>query len=379
MTNAVRRYRDMIVWIEAELGLSGDDTLGAYFAGITNEDLSFVLRSGPIRKRADCLCSLLHAGKLESERSEVFSAYEKLSTPIRALRYETLTNDGHNSQSRWERAGFDLRKQLSDSFPYTVSAWIGTTSLPTCSRLWDEASEVAVLFPDAIMTAGAEKCAVRPFSEEQCERIEKAIEIVENVCSETAYDIVVNVRHICYMDYARWQLMEPDEYRNIAQSLSRSTMPSCIFLSCHAFTSQDDLVESIYHESLHRKLANLIQTRLILKESYDWQTSPRFVCSWNKHFSWGSNDWPFDRALDAFHVYVHLSVFYGAVIEKAIGELDGRRSAARRKISYDRACILGDWLYSAARECLGSEGMGLLETLQGALRKSCDGELVSSP
>jgi hypothetical protein len=208
---------------------------------------------------------------------------------------------------------------------------------------------------------------LRSLSEEQCEQIEKGIEHLGGVSPEAALDVLVNVRHICYMDYARWPLMEPSEYRNVAQSLSRNTIPSTIFLSCHAFASTDDLVESLYHESLHRKLSNLVHTRNILKSSYDWKVSPRFSCYWNKHFTWGSNDWPFDRVLDAYHVYIHLFLLYGAVLESdAINEFSMGRSVERRNVSHERARVLGEWLYAAADDCMGDEGIPFLERMTQA-------------
>ena len=74
--------------------------------------------------------------------------------------------------------------------------------------------------------------------------------------------------------------------------------------------------------------------------------SARFVCPWNLDLEWNTNRWSFDRALDAYHVYAHFYVYYGALLDQKVGDRAAleERIVARRKASYDKAVILRKWL-----------------------------------
>ena len=144
----------------------------------------------------------------------------------------------------------------------------GATSESDPKSKWSEALSIEVLFHRLIPSAGAEPCVLRPMTTHQVECLELAIEELDAICPEITRDFALHVRHVCLMDVARWHSMEDSEYREIGQSMSRHVVPSCVFLSLHAFRSQQELRESLLHESLHRKLGNLVYSEDILRRDY---------------------------------------------------------------------------------------------------------------
>lgn len=371
MIRANTRYHRMIDWIDQELGIGCPQSkVGLGLGSLSADERNFLLRCGTVRVLADRLSALLHSADKNTRRDALLEAYHALQQPFQAVEKARLIDQARDWRNTWSAAHFDCRRLLSECFPFLMSAWVGIEKQDDQPNNWNEARDVEELFRKEIPTAGAEECCLRPLTEAQCSLIEQAVEAIQALCVHTAYDILINVRHVCYIDYSRWPHMTDAEYRDIAQSLSRNNVPSCIFLSCHAFASIDDLAESIYHEALHRKLSNLIHARQILRPGYHWKESPRFRCQWNRHFSWGSHEWPFDRALDAYHVYVHLYVYYGAVLELMPDQFSLDRAARRREVAHARAMSLGEWLYKNASECMDTDGLPFLETMKQAVALS---------
>ena len=153
--------------------------------------------------------------------------------------------------------------------------------------------------------------------------------------------------------------MEDGEYREIGQSVSSHEVPSSTFFSGYVLASLPLLAESLYHEALHKKLSNTIVAGDILRDGYDTHTSKRFHSYWNRDFSWNSNQWELDRALYAYHVYVHLLVYYsllsraGAVEELApISDLSSAFVEQRCGEAHERALALRGWLYDNSADSM---------------------------
>src|ERR1041385_6731304 len=131
-------------------------------------------------------------------------------------------------------------------------------------------------------------------------------------------------------------------------SFSTSMIPGTVFLSKGILKNPWQAAESLLHEALHQKNNDLEQTHSMLRPDYTSEYSPRIPAPWNRSHSDESNYWPVCRAVAAFHVYVHLALFFKAVEHRA-GELEKRYGplgqldpvfAGRRAL--DRAHYLGN-------------------------------------
>ena len=125
--------------------------------------------------------------------------------------------------------------------------------------------------------------------------------------------------------------MAVDEYRDVARSCSSPVVPSSGFVSARLLTSPDQAVEGLYHEALHNKLSNFIHAGGILRDGCQGTDLPRFSPDWRRGAGWDSNRWAFDRALYAFHVYAHLALLYGAILESSSGSARSRDWALARR------------------------------------------------
>ena len=130
------------------------------------------------------------------------------------------------------------------------------------------------------------------------------------------------------------------------------------------------LAESLYHEALHKKLSNTIVVGDILRDGYDSKSSIRFWSYWNKDAAWNSNRWEFDRALYAYHVYVHLFAYYSLLspagsVEKLahICELSAAFVGQRRAEAHERALALRRWLLHNSADSTTPQGVQLLHLL----------------
>ena len=315
----------------------------------------FILRSPSLRISADHLAMSLDNPQLEREAW--------------ILRMNDLFDGLRECGPSLERSGFSLFEPILDEFPFVTSAWSETGR----ENVWNEFEDIKSLFEAVIPSAGAEDCVLRHMESFRVEQIEKSIKAMMTLLPELIAEIAVNVRLIALIDYARWKDMDDSEYREIGESMSRHCFPSTIFLSLHAFRGQSHLVDSLFHEALHRKLGNIFYAYSIFRNDYDAYQGPRFECLWNTNLHWNSNRWPFDRALDAYHVYVHLFIFYGMLLEQQalmFGEPDEVRESRER--ARERAEQLGTWLGSNACDCLEKEGVLLLRFLSDALQNSIE-------
>ncbi|PDM38985.1 hypothetical protein CN643_16250 [Parageobacillus yumthangensis] len=87
---------------------------------------------------------------------------------------------------------------------------------------------------------------------------------------------------------------------NLFESASTNDIPSTIFLSRLVVDNPIKTAEAILHESLHKKYADLLLIKPILRPGYSAQTSRPIYITWRDTY------WPVDRVLAAFHVYTYL-------------------------------------------------------------------------
>lgn len=362
-------YRHTLTWLEVDLGVADrEDALWRKLNTLSPASRSFVFRSGPVRALIDNLASELFRQPASASHPDVLDAYEKLRRSLKGV--PELEHDEQSADYRplWREAGYDVETVLAEPFPYLLSGWSGTKNgtHPENTSNWSESLEVQRLFEAHMAdSVGTEECVLRPLSVDRAQQIETALECLQRICVHVVHDVVVNVRHICMIDFARWQSMADSDYREIGQSVSSHIVPSCCFFSLHSFSTMPLLIEAIYHEALHKKLSNLIYAKKILRDYYDALSAPRFHSYWNLSTRWNSNQWEFDRAMYAFHLYAHLVVLYGTVLEMEgeQEELPRAWCVDRRKVSLERAKAIGAWLYQHADGCMGPDGLPFISTM----------------
>lgn len=104
-------------------------------------------------------------------------------------------------------------------------------------------------------------------------------------------------------------------------SMTNPRIPGVFFLSPAVLTTPWQVAEYLLHEALHVKFLDLENTHSLLVEDYYEPDSPRIRPHWNKVRSGGASEWPVNRVLTVFQVYVHLAVFFtiasarGSVLE----------------------------------------------------------------
>ncbi|HEV2344908.1 MAG TPA: radical SAM protein [Actinocrinis sp.] len=143
----------------------------------------------------------------------------------------------------------------------------------------------------------------------------------------------------------------------VFESASFDSVLGVVFVSPAAFDSPWRMAEILLHEGAHQKLNDLRFTAPLLRQGYDAATAPTVTAVWNKPLPWNPNEWPVDRALAAFHTYVHLAVFFRAAAAR-LAELTpryGPLSDAAAAESYRRSRFRALHLGRALRETAGTQ------------------------
>jgi len=159
------------------------------------------------------------------------------------------------------------------------------------------------------------------------------------------------------------------------KSFTIVTMPGTIFLDASVLANVWQAAEALLHESLHHKLYDLQHSHSILRRGYLTTAAPKIRAPWNRSFN-GSNEWPVDRALAAFHVYVHLAFLFSIIerrsdtLERAHGPFGSFNPSVSARQALDRAQYLGSELGRHRGE-LGVAGQRFLEWMSDILGK-CD-------
>lgn len=153
------------------------------------------------------------------------------------------------------------------------------------------------------------------------------------------------------------------------ESASFDSILGVVFVSPAAFDSAWRMAEILLHEGAHQKLNDLRLTAPLLRQGYDAAASPTITAIWNRPLPWNPNEWPVDRALAAFHTYVHLAVFFadaGVRLDELTGRygpIDPCEVAESLERSLFRALHLGRALREAAGPELRRSGLRLVDWL----------------
>jgi HEXXH motif-containing protein len=168
----------------------------------------------------------------------------------------------------------------------------------------------------------------------------------------------------------------PEEGHRRVLSASDSTIPGALFLSTAAVRDRLSAAEALLHEATHQRLYDLMLCRNLYAAHYSPQTSPRAIPPWYAAESGGAAAWRADRALAAFHVYVHLAVLWSAALAGPAADVLTARerpvAAARLRRCFDKGGYLLGLLRGTMRPALGAHGLSFVEFLAQAFTRLDD-------
>ncbi len=181
-----------------------------------------------------------------------------------------------------------------------------------------------------------------------------------------------HVHLVVLLHIADRTLWNDDRYRLPFDSFSTGIIPGTVFLSKVALKDVWNVAEYLLHEALHQKHHDLEHTHSMLRRGYSAADSPRIRALWNRCHSYNSNEWTVCRAVAAFHVYVHLALFFKELerrapeMEERYGSLNGFNPALAARRAVDRAHYLGQRIKEVDNE-LGLAGQRFVDWLLEAL------------
>ena len=211
------------------------------------------------------------------------------------------------------------------------------------------------------MLVGDRRCSIRPIGSNHRHLIEDAIASLHKISELITQDIILNVKYICMLDYYDWSLQDENDYGEIGQSVSSHLVPSTIFLSKYVVENKNLLMESIFHESLHKKLSNFLVVQKLLLDDDTKRNMKKYHSYWNIDTKWNSNKWEVDRVLYAFHVYVHLVAYYNDFVKSNM--FDWSDAIVQKNTSIERAQALLCWLESDSSDQLTDAGRRFVKEL----------------
>ena len=172
-------------------------------------------------------------------------------------------------------------------------------------------------------------------------------------------------------------------------SASQFRIGGTIFLSREALQNPWWTAEHLLHESLHQKLYDFRHghtllrqdarpTETVLAEEAQQSAADRVtvLSPWNVPGQQDLNRWDTDRALAAFHVYVHLALLATAAqarraeLEDVYGPIDTRPPLmTSARTAFDRAHYLGENIMATCWDQLGDAGRHMVAWLTSVLEE----------
>ena len=160
-----------------------------------------------------------------------------------------------------------------------------------------------------------------------------------------------------------------------------TAIPSTTFISGAAVNTPWQAAESLLHEALHQKMADMAITRSIYRLDVFQDGAPTIRAVWRWRTHGPLADWTIGRAWTAFHVYTYLAFFF-ARAERMAGSLaddfgtppvSGRLGVER---ALGRAGYLGEELAGHAERIFGSDGRRFFAWLRRMLSCLCDADAL---
>ena len=259
-------------------------------------------------------------------------------------------------------AGDSTCIRVSGAIP-PITIWDNGTSSSALKQRFE------ALFADEIATSVSSRRAVlRSLDPTLTEPIDRGHALLVGLLPDLAPSLLAHVRLISIVDTEDQAQWIARSRADLCQNVSTHAIPSTIFFSPTPLRTPWHAAEALLHEAAHKKLSDMVLTRSIFRSGFDTENSPTIRAIWNRSLSWNSADWSIDRALFAFHVYVHLALFFARIeqVEKSLSDEFGPSpNSFRHQLgrALDRASYLGRNLAVHTDQELGDDGRSLIEWL----------------
>jgi hypothetical protein len=308
--------------------------------GIDMLDQIFFFRSGPIRYQLESMRSLLSSNG-ETVADTLHSNQERLHYLLNNI----IPSDRKQSDRlRWIESGFRSEMTLTTPFPLITTVWSSPHNDGYEEIDRTESIGIEAMFADTFGGQDVmEDLRLISFSPQQIGMLYDALSLLKHICPFILHDISMNVRHFCLTEFTYGS---PSAFfTKPPVSFTTQSLWGACFFSAGAFSSLPLLTEAVYHETLHLKFFNLFCVQQMYAPGYPQMLDCNFACPWIRDAGGKEDLWPFERALAAFHVYVHLYVLYGAVLEMS-SPMPNAWARDRRQTALGKAMILREWLES---------------------------------
>ena len=176
----------------------------------------------------------------------------------------------------------------------------------------------------------------------------------------------------------------PGDERFRKNSVTSIAIPSTMFISDEIVGTPWQAAATLLHEALHLKLTDLAAGRSLYQPeifSPQGDGAPTIRAIWRWKEQGHRADWPIRRALYAFHVYVHLALFFARVerMEERLADDFGTpfrfpRLGLERALG--RAGYLGEELAVHVEGMFDLDGRRLLAWLRRMLSCLCDADTL---
>ena len=302
----------------------------------------------------EALTTLQQGGDLDSTLEEIFTA------ALLSLRTDS-------SRGGFERELMKPMRLETDTPSLETIVWNDSGRGPLSTRFRKVVSE-GILSGDS----GEPVRLINP-SDDMNSAINEGMALLGEILPQLRGSVFRHVRYVNIVDEDGAQQADSFERPNLFESASTDTIPCCVFFSVNPLASAWRTAEALLHEAAHNKLFELILTRPILRNGYSQTTSPTILAFWNSNIPSNPNDWCVDRALLAFHVYVHLTLFLAVIehrgqpLEERFGDITGPTVGSAASTAYARADYLGQQLLTTGAAEIGPDGFALIEWLMSLL------------
>ena len=196
-------------------------------------------------------------------------------------------------------------------------------------------------------------------------------QLLTELLPKLSRSVLNHVHLVVLLHVADRELWKDERHCLPFDSFSTGIVPGTIFLSKTAIKDTWRTAEYLLHEALHQKHHDLEHTHSMLREGYAAQYSPTITALWNRTQGDNLNEWPVCRTVAAFHVYVHLSLFFKVLAIRSQEledsyDLHNVNATLYARRSLDRAHYLGKKLQEVSNE-MGLAGNRFIEWLLEAL------------
>ena len=291
--------------------------------------------------------------------------------------------DGQRAFSEQDRAAYlaAAEHQLHESGPATLissSHLRSTEGRRTGVDVWDPGgargtmdSYFQGLFDEEIAgSVSSEPVVLREPSPDILGQMKQGEAILARLVPKLWASVSGHVRLVAVLDTSDRSQWNKATRTDVCQNVSTHAIPSTIFLSPSPLRTPWHTAEALLHEASHKKLSDIVLTRSVFRDGFDSERANLIRALWNRDMSWNSANWSTDRALFAFHVYVHLALFFERAEGTGVGcDRFGARPPSfggERARCLDRATYLGAKLRSEKGD-LGRDGRELVTWLSDVL------------